>query len=114
MPDLLVRNVPPALHAQLKAAAALHRRSVTQEAIAIIDEKLSGPSAEAPGPLLEPIKPRRPITMEETLQFIDEGQKNRSQPGWAKDSLRILHPVEGPAIPESDWNMLNDDLDPLK
>ena len=113
MPDLLIRNVPPELHARLKAAAAAHRRSLTQEAIQIIEENLS-PLPPPSDPLKEPIKPRRPITMEETLRFIDQGQKNRSQPGWAKDSLRILHPVEGPAIPESDWNMLNDDLDPLK
>ena len=75
MPDLLVRNVPPALHAQLKAAAALHRRSVTQEAIAIIDEKLRGASVAVPVRLPEPIKPRRPITMEETLRYIEEGQR---------------------------------------
>jgi prevent-host-death family protein len=35
-------------------------------------------------------------------------RKNRSQPGWASSSLRILKPIEGPAIPEDDWNMLND------
>lgn len=103
MPDLLIRNVPPELHARLKAAAAAHRRSLTQEAIQIIEGNLSPMSP-----------PSRPATMEATLRFIDQGQKNRSQPGWAKDSLRILHPVEGPAIPESEWNMLNDDLDPLK
>ena len=101
MPDLLIRNVPPELHARLKAAAAAHRRSLTQEAIQIIEENLSPVSP-----------PSRPATMEESPRFIDQGQKNRSQPGWAKDSLRILHPIEGPAIPESDWNMLHDDLDP--
>jgi prevent-host-death family protein len=36
-------------------------------------------------------------------------RKNRSQPGWAKSSLRILKPIDGPAIPECDWNMLSDD-----
>jgi prevent-host-death family protein len=41
-------------------------------------------------------------------------RKNHSQPGWAKGSLRILQPVEGPAIPENDWNMLSDGFDPLK
>ncbi len=35
-------------------------------------------------------------------------RKNRSQPGWAASSLRILHPVEGPAMPEDDWSMLAD------
>ena len=112
MPDILIRNVPPALHAELKAAAR-HRRSVTQEAIQIMANNLL-PVPPPPRPLPSPIQLRRPTTMEETPHFIDEGRKNRSQPGWAKDSLRILHPVEGPAIPESDWNMLHDDFDPLK
>jgi plasmid stability protein len=103
MPDLLIRNVPPELHARLKAAAAAHRRSLTQEAIQIIESNLSPVSP-----------PSRPAPLEESPRYIDQCQKNRSQPGWAKNSLRILHPVEGPAIPESDWNMLNDDLDPLK
>lgn len=40
--------------------------------------------------------------------------KNRSQPGWAKGTLKILQPVEGPIIPEEDWNMLREDFDPLK
>lgn len=35
-------------------------------------------------------------------------RKNRSQPGWASSSLRILQPIDGPAIPESDWSMLAD------
>lgn len=35
-------------------------------------------------------------------------RKNRSQPGWAASSLRILHPIDGPAIPEDNWNMLTD------
>lgn len=35
-------------------------------------------------------------------------RKNRSQPGWAASSLRILQSIDGPAIPEDDWNMLAD------
>ncbi|MCX6880544.1 MAG: hypothetical protein NTW21_43075 [Verrucomicrobia bacterium] len=76
MPDILIRNLPPALHARLKSAAASHRRSVTQETIAIIDEKLGGMQAVAPR-LPEPIKLRRPTTMEETLRFIDDGLERR-------------------------------------
>lgn len=41
-------------------------------------------------------------------------QKNHSKPGWAKKNLKILQPVEGPAIPETEWNMLREDFDPLK
>ena len=35
-------------------------------------------------------------------------RKNRSQPGWAASSLRILQAVEGPAIPQEEWSMLTD------
>ena len=75
MPDILIRNLPPELHARLKSAAASHRRSVTQETIAIIDEKLGTVPAAASTRLPEPIKPRRPITMEETLRYIEAGQR---------------------------------------
>jgi plasmid stability protein len=82
MPDILIRNLPAALHARLKSAAASHRRSVTQETIAIIDEKLGGMPAVARR-LPEPIKLRRPTTMEETLHFIDDGLERR---GHSHDS----------------------------
>lgn len=35
-------------------------------------------------------------------------RKNRSKPGWSVSSLRILDSIDGPAIPEDDWNMLSD------
>ena len=72
MPDVLIRNLPPVLHARLKAAAAAHKRSVAQETIAAIE---AGLSATARPALPEPLKPSRPITMKETLLFIDEGSR---------------------------------------
>lgn len=72
MPDLLIRNVPAALHDRLKAAAAAHRRSLTQEAIQIIENGLGRSST--PRELPPPMIPRRPITMEETLRYIEEGR----------------------------------------
>lgn len=76
MASLLIRNLPPELHARLKASAAANRRSLTQEAILIVERGLAtGEAAAYPRPLPEPLKPRRPITMEETLRYIDEGQR---------------------------------------
>lgn len=75
MPDLLIRNVPAELHARLKAAAAAHRRSVTQETIATIEMGLRTGSESTPRALPEPIRPLRPITMEETLRYIEDGQR---------------------------------------
>ncbi|MCF7675517.1 MAG: hypothetical protein K9N23_09020 [Akkermansiaceae bacterium] len=78
MPDILIRNLPPVLHARLKAAAASHRRSVTQETIAIIDEKLGAGSAAGSPRLPEPIKLKGPpLTNEQVLAMIDDGLETR-------------------------------------
>ena len=78
MPDILIRNLPVVLHVRLKAAAASHRRSVTQEAIAIIDEKLgAGLASSMPPQLPAPVQLRSPTSMEESLQFIDGGLDDR-------------------------------------
>jgi len=81
MPDILIRNVPPALHARLKAAAARHRRSVTQETIAIIDEKLGEHPAAVPNRLPEPVKLQGlALTTEQLLAMIDDGLESRGYP----------------------------------
>jgi len=45
MPTLVIRNVPNALHEKLKAAAAAHHRSMTQEAIHALSAMLEAPVA---------------------------------------------------------------------
>jgi len=78
MPNLLIRNLPPELHARLKAAAEANRRSVTQETIATLEAGLRG----APGPrsitLPEPIRLNGPpLTTDEIQAMIDEGLETR-------------------------------------
>lgn len=76
MPNLLIRNLPEELHARLKESAASHRRSVTQEAILIVEKGLAAAEGENyPRTLPVPFPLKRPTTMEETLRFIDEGQR---------------------------------------
>jgi len=76
MPDLLIRNLPSELHARLKASATAHRRSMAQEAIIVVEKGLATAVLEStPRPLPEPLIPRRPITMDETLRWLDEGQQ---------------------------------------
>jgi plasmid stability protein len=74
MPDLLIRNLPPELHARLKASAEAHRRSVTQETIATLERGISVSGKSRIPTLPAPLVPRRPITMEETLSFVREGR----------------------------------------
>ena len=80
MPDLLIRNLPSDIHIRLKAAAANHRRSVTQETIATLELGLRARAAPLTPSLPEPLKPRRPITMKETLRHIDNGLELRGMP----------------------------------
>ena len=80
MPDLLIRNLPHDIHVRLKAAAAAHRRSVTQETIATLELGLSARPPFVPPRLPEPIKLLRPTTMDETLSFIDDGLERRGMP----------------------------------
>lgn len=71
MPDLLIRNLPASLHVRLKAAAAAHRRSLTQEVIMLVEKGLGVTDEESQRSWLAgPLVPSRPITMEETLRFI--------------------------------------------
>jgi len=53
MAGLLLKNVPPELHAGLKRRAARNRRSLTQEAIAILESALRD---ETRRPTLEEIR----------------------------------------------------------
>jgi antitoxin VapB len=49
MPTLVLRGVPDDLYQQLKRTAGIHRRSMTQEAISLLESGLRVPAA--------PIKP---------------------------------------------------------
>lgn len=50
MPTLVLRNVPETLHGKLKAAAAAHHRSMTQEAIVALNTMLDMPIPPARQP----------------------------------------------------------------
>lgn len=47
MPSLLIRNVDPALHANLKASAAEHRRSLEEEARELLRRALARQDAQS-------------------------------------------------------------------
>ena len=85
MPDLLIRNVPAALHASLKAAAAANRRSVTQETIATLELGL-GTSATTPPHLPKMIKINGPpMTNNQLLAMIDDRLESRGMPDSSRD-----------------------------
>jgi antitoxin FitA len=48
MPNLLIRNVEPALHASLKARAAAHHRSLEEEVRVLLRSGVSRPDEKPP------------------------------------------------------------------
>ena len=69
MLDVLIKNVPPKVHAWLKREASLNRRSMTQQAVVILEAGMSRPHAiRFPAPM--PVK-GRPLTLAE----IDAAKK---------------------------------------
>lgn len=54
MSGLLIKELPPALHARLKQEAARHHRSMTRQALVLLEQALQGsakPSAAPPEPV---------------------------------------------------------------
>jgi plasmid stability protein len=75
MPNLLIRNLPSELHAKLKASAEAHRRSINQETIATLLQGLEMNDSNSLPNLPPAFRPTRPITMKQTLKFMNEGQR---------------------------------------
>ena len=48
MPTLVIKSVPPKLHAKLKRTASLHRRSLTQETMYLLEKALEAEEHEKP------------------------------------------------------------------
>lgn len=73
MPTLYVRDVPEDLYARLKERAAQERRSISQEAINLLEWALS--EVEMEEALARLIRRRRPSKAGRTL--LREGEKRR-------------------------------------
>jgi plasmid stability protein len=69
MPDILIKDVPLPLHRKLKEVAARHRRSMTRQALVLLEESLR--KAAEPVKLPRPFKGRLPLTQ----KLIDQGKR---------------------------------------
>jgi antitoxin FitA len=78
MCTLVVKNLPAQLHERLKAQAQQHHRSITKEAIALIEQGLLAPRASASqAPPLPPLVrlPGGPLTSEWIEAAIADGRR---------------------------------------
>jgi len=71
MPGLLIKDLPPALHERLREEAVRNRRSMTREAMVLLEEALK---RRAPRELPPPVKGRFPITDAWLRKAIREGR----------------------------------------
>ncbi len=87
MPALVLRTIPDSLHARLKASASAHHRSLTQEAIVLLEgalEEQAASSSSSQVTAKESYWARRPMTP----AFKEYWQSGRITGGT--DSTRII------------------------
>lgn len=78
MSALVIKDLPPALHARLKERAQQNHRSLTKEALALLEQGVLAPpvAATRQAPPLPPLVklPGGPLTLEAIEAAIDEGR----------------------------------------
>ena len=77
MSGLLIKDFPPELHRKLKEEAARHHRSMTRQALALLEQALSAPARNAAELLPKPLKPAKPVTLSNVVATFREGRDSR-------------------------------------
>ena len=70
MPGLLIKDFPPELHRRLKQEAARYHRSMTRQALALLEQALAAPARDAADLLPDPLKPVKPVTAGDVVAVI--------------------------------------------
>jgi hypothetical protein len=71
MPALLIKDLPAEVHEWLKHEAEIHRRSMTQQTIALLEERMR---KFRPVHFPPPFKTKTPLTADFIKQAIREGR----------------------------------------
>jgi plasmid stability protein len=70
MPGLLIKDFPPELHRRLKQEAARYHRSMTRQALALLEQALAAPARDAADLLPDPLKPLKPVAPGDVVAVI--------------------------------------------
>ena len=82
MSGLLIKDFPPELHRKLKDEAARHHRSMTRQALALLEQALSSAARNAAETLPKPLKPAKRVNVKNVVAVIRKGRDS------GKSSLR--------------------------
>jgi plasmid stability protein len=74
MSDLLIKDFPPELHRKLKEAAARSHRSMTHQALVLLEQALSAPPQNTASLLPDPLKPATTLASGEVVDVIRENR----------------------------------------
>ena len=74
MTGLLIKDFPPELHQKLKEAAARSHRSMTRQALVLLEQALSAPSQNTASLLPEPLKPATTLASGDVVAAIRENR----------------------------------------
>ena len=72
MPGLLIKDFPPELHRRLKEEASRYHRSMTRQALVLLEQALVAPTRNAANLLPEPLKSAKPIHAKAVVEMIRE------------------------------------------
>jgi plasmid stability protein len=78
MTGLLIKDFPPELHRKLKESAARSHRSMTRQALVLLEQALSAPSQNSAGLLPDPLKPATPLASGDVVAVIRENRERIS------------------------------------
>ena len=70
MPGLLIKDFPPELHRRLREEAVRHHRSMTRQALALLEQALTAPARDAADLLPDPLKPLKPVAPGDVVAVI--------------------------------------------
>jgi plasmid stability protein len=76
MAGLLIKDFPPELHRRLKEEATRYHRSMTRQALALLEQALSPPTRDAADLLPQPLKPKKSVTPSDVVAVIREGRES--------------------------------------
>lgn len=74
MPGLLIKDFPPELHQKLKAEAARYHRSMTRQALVLLEQALSASEKNTAALLPNPIKLQTTLSAEDVINLIRENR----------------------------------------